>query len=170
MSDKSSPKSNGTPATATILTPAQRIAELNDIDQSLATLLMSASEAIGVLANKRNDAARTSTYGAQEAKFQESSRTYFATLSSIEVGLKRQVYALEEAGLIQPGEERDNKKARAIIDRRDDGGGHGPLDSSWLNARADNGVQDGLERQILAEAKQFLATEKNKAGSNRNTE
>lgn len=165
MGDNSSSTSEKGASDQTAFTPAQRVAELNEIDRSLTTLLASASEAVGVLANARNGNAIASKYEAQEKIFQRASSTYFATLSSIEVGLKRQVYALEEAGLIQPGEERDAKKGKAVLERPVTGAGVGQLDSSWLNAMANNGVQDGLQREILKEAKEFLSAAKGGNGT-----
>ena len=41
-------------------------------------------------------------------------------------------------------------------------GGGGPLDPSWLNAMADNGVEEGLKKELLEEVKTFLADSKAK--------
>lgn len=73
--------------------------------------------------------------------------------------LRRQVYALEEAGLIPVGDERDTRRGRTLND--EDGavrrGGGGPLDPSWLNARASEGVEVGMRRDVLERGKELLA-------------
>lgn len=159
MADGALARGTDSSGTVDTFTPAQRIAELNKIDQSLADLLASASEAISVLANKQDGVQKTASYHTQEQKFEKVSRNYSATLSAVEVGLKRQVYALEEAGLIQSGDEQDVKKARAVEARFDGISGGGQLDASWLNARADESIEQRMERQILEDAQRFLATE-----------
>jgi hypothetical protein len=167
-SDEESAKVDTSTEKQVTFTAAQRIAELNDIDQSLATLLSAAAEAVGILANTGTEGTSSSTPEDQEHRFQEASQTYFATLSSIEVGLKRQVYALEEAGLIQPGEERDTRKGRVVTKRHEEVT-DGLFDSSWLNAMADNGVQQRYKRQLLDEAKEFLSDEKAGTGATKDS-
>ncbi|KIW92729.1 uncharacterized protein Z519_06577 [Cladophialophora bantiana CBS 173.52] len=149
-------------------TPASRIAELNDIDRSISTLLSAASDAVGILSNspttteKQETALRSSS--SARAAFSAAAETYFSTLSSIEVQLRRQVYALEEAELIRPGDDRDARRGRAL------GGdsnltrvGGGPLDPSWLNARASDKVGAGMKRELLAQAKEFVAKAESEA-------
>ena len=41
----------------------------------------------------------------------------------------------------------------------------GPLDASWLNAMADNGVENGLKKELLRDVKAFLAEAKSKETS-----
>ncbi|KIW68186.1 hypothetical protein PV04_04147 [Phialophora macrospora] len=144
-----------------VLTPAARIAELNDIDRSVSTLLSAASDAIAILSNspstkKKQDSALRNAESARAA-FSTAAETYFSTLSSIEVRLRRQVYALEEAGLIRPGDEKDARRGRAA------GGdnnlarvGGGPLDPSWLNARASDKVGVGMKKELLAQAREWV--------------
>jgi Mediator complex protein len=138
-------------------TPFDRIAELNDIDQSVSLLLSSAAEAVGTLSNSpQNLSSSPKTLASAQALFKKSSSTYFSTLSAIEVRLRRQVYALEEAGLVEPGEDRDVKAGRAIGSGNDGRAGGGPLDPSWLNAKADNSVELAMRRELVDQAKDFL--------------
>jgi hypothetical protein len=137
--------------------PSSRIAELNEIDQKVSALLLSAAEATGILSNDaQNVTSAPKTLASAQARFTKASSAYFATLSEIEVRLRRQVYALEEAGLIEPGDDKDTKAGRAL------GGGNitrssgGPLDPSWLNARADNTVDLTMRRELISQAKIFL--------------
>ncbi|OAP64560.1 hypothetical protein AYL99_00532 [Fonsecaea erecta] len=145
---------------ATVFTPATRIAELNEIDRSIATLLSAASDAVGILSNlpttEKQEAALRSSSSARAA-FSAAAECYFSTLSLIEVRLRRQVYALEEADLIPPGDDRDARRGRTM------GGdanltrvGGGPLDPSWLNARASDAVEVGMKQELLAQAKAFV--------------
>lgn len=92
----------------------------------------------------------------QKIAFTEHTSAYFSTLSAIEVRLRRQVYALEEAGLIAPGNERDAKRGRAAgSDEREIVAG-GPLDVSWLNARAKDTVGLKMEKDLWSEARAFV--------------
>ncbi|KIW18173.1 hypothetical protein PV08_02461 [Exophiala spinifera] len=147
-------------AEASSFSPADRIAELNEIDRSISTLLSAASEAIGILSNQPTSEAQATALQnpeAARAAFTTAADTYFSTLSSIEVRLRRQVYALEEANLILPGDERDSRRGRAF------GGdssltkvGGGPLDPSWLNARASDKVGAGMKRELISRAREFV--------------
>ncbi|KAJ9604719.1 hypothetical protein H2200_010833 [Cladophialophora chaetospira] len=149
-------------------TPATRIAELNDIDRSVSTLLSAASDAIAILSNsptneKHEAALRNST--SARAAFSTAAESYFSTLSSIEVRLRRQVYALEEAELIKPGDERDSRRGRALGgDENLNRVGGGPLDSSWLNARASDKVAAGMKKELLAQAREWVDGQEHRPG------
>ena len=69
--------------------------------------------------------------------------------------LRRQAYALEEAGLIAAGTERDAKRGRAVADDNQKVTGGGPLDTSWLNAQASKTVERGMDRQIWTQAREI---------------
>ena len=147
------------PSTTTF-TPAQRIAELNEIDQSISTLLSAASDAISILSNSPSSEAQEQALrnpSLARSAFTDAASTYFSTLSSIEVRLRRQVYALEEAKLIKPGDENDARKGRKFGgDTGTTRVGGGPLDPSWLNARASDKVETEMKRELLAQAKTFV--------------
>ena len=66
------------------------------------------------------------------------------------------MYALEEAGLIGTGDERDAKRGRAAGgDERAVVAG-GPLDVSWLNARARDTVGKNMEKELWTQAKEYI--------------
>ena len=156
MAEQTSPNS-GTEASSKSFTSSDRIAELNEIDKSISDLLSSASEAVGILSNSsENVSSAPKTLASAQARFTKASTNYFSTLSEIEVRLRRQVYALEEAGLVEPGEEKDAKAARAMGASNVGRTGVGPLDPSWLNARADNGVEFAMRKELVKQAKDFL--------------
>ena len=137
-------------------TASERISELNKIDESISTLLASASEAIGLLAGRDGPHTSLEDLNAVQVLFRNSAATYYSTLSSVEVRLRRQVYALEEAGLIESGTERDARNGRTLNSEFVGRNGGGLLDPSWLNARIDNPVERGMERETLQTAKTFL--------------
>ena len=132
-----------------------------------ASLLRSAGQAIQVLANLPSAESTQPTLESQKAAFVEHSSSYFDTLSSIEVRLRRQVYALEEAGLVAPGEERDAKRGRAFgSEEVHRAVGGGPLDSSWLNARVNKSVEEGMERELWSRARALAEkTQQGRAGT-----
>lgn len=141
-------------------TPAARVVELNEIDRSVSTLLSAASDAVGILSNFPSSETQESALknpASARAAFTAAAETYFSTLSSIEVRLRRQVYALEEAELIRPGDDRDTRRGRTL---GGDSGmtrvGGGPLDPSWLNARASDKVESGMKKELLAQARRFV--------------
>lgn len=155
--------------TAPLVSPTQRITELNEIDQSISTLLSAASAAIGVLSNApppgvpRNPLQDPTT---ARSTFTEAASTYFSTLSSIQVRLRRQVYALEEAELVKPGDEADARKGRKFAgDTGISRVGGGSLDPSWLNARVSNKVAEGMKREMLSRTVDFIERSERKAES-----
>jgi hypothetical protein len=89
----------------------------------------------------------------QKAAFTEATESYLSTLSNIDVRLRRNVYALEEAGLVH----RDGKRGQVGAHSEEARiGGNGPLDSSWLNARSNDSVSKGMDREIWADARKFV--------------
>lgn len=89
----------------------------------------------------------------QKTAFSEATESYLSTLSNIDVRLRRNVYALEEAGLVN----RDGKRGAAgVYSEEGRTGGNGPLDRSWLNARSSDSVIKGMDREIWADARKFV--------------
>ena len=66
------------------------------------------------------------------------------------------MYALEEAGLISVGEDSDTKRGRRIGSEENRATGGGPLDISWLNARAHDNVGKGMEKELWAQARELV--------------
>lgn len=95
--------------TQPIFTPAERIRELSEINNDVPALLLSAGKAINALTNRplhgdeegENGNAAPST-SVQEHKdvFVENAKSYFTLAQAIMARLRRQAYALEEAGII----------------------------------------------------------------------
>ncbi|PGH23280.1 hypothetical protein AJ80_02696 [Polytolypa hystricis UAMH7299] len=132
-------------------TPSDRIRQLNDIDKDIATLLHSAGLAIQSLTNASTteEPSTTNTLQSHQAAFKSATSQYFALLSSIDVRLRRQVHALEEAGIIQPesaSKAAENAPASSKVN---------PLDISWLNSRKDTVGRD-KEAEVWAEARELV--------------
>lgn len=115
----------------------------------------------------------------QKKDFTAATTKYFSLLSSIDVRLRRQIYALEEAEII-PAEtaSKDTQTTQieslAIPDfegapnmpsakqtgtskHTSKGTGQGNLDVGWLNSRNDN-VGKEMEAELWAKAKAFVDT------------
>ena len=105
----------------------------------------------------------------QKKEFTEATTQYFALVSSIDVGLRQQIHALEEADIVpteaatresQVGSEETGASVagkppvtgRSAIT----GGGLGTLDIGWLNSRNDN-VEKQMEAELWKKASTFLA-------------
>lgn len=150
---------------ATSITPASRIKDLNAIDIDISHVLATASRAIALLANNDQGSTNPTLQSVQDA-FNEESKKYFASIASIDVRLRRQVHALEEAGLIPAGSRVDKSLAMSMTeDQGGRRGGGGPLDSSWLNARAKNTIGQGLKEEMLRDCKEFLIKNGIRTGS-----
>lgn len=143
------------------ISPEERIRELNEVDRDISQVLNIASKAIGLLPNEKYDTPNPRLKDVK-ADFEGYVHEYYNILSSISVRLRRQVYGLEEAGLITKGTRYDADRAASMNENqssRREGGG--PLDSSWLNARAKDSTGQGLRQEILEEAKEFLTKNNN---------
>ena len=111
----------------------------------------------------------------QKDSFQTATSQYFTLLSSVDVNLRRQIYALEEADIL-PAEaiskelptnlavplaaqinppnassSRIGGKTKGLIT----GGGLGNLDVGWLNSRNDN-VGKEMNAELWEEAQSFI--------------
>lgn len=138
------------------ITPQERINELNEIDLDVSKMLRSVSAALGVLSGTKYDSTNPTLESAED-KFKENVDSYYETLASIAVRLRRQAYALEEAGLIEEGNRLDAQRATSMIEdmsRRSDGSGM--LEPSWLNARAKDTTGKAIRAETIAELKEFL--------------
>ncbi|KAJ6101797.1 hypothetical protein N7486_004224 [Penicillium sp. IBT 16267x] len=162
---------------------ADRIRQLNDIDQvhssfpelansytnqavgikDVAKLIHSAGLGIQALTNAKPDSsspAHTGSLESHKTQFKEAAAQYFALLSSIDVRLRRQVYALEEASVLGP--ETNSRTGDATGTgaggsgtSAGSGAASNPLDISWLNSRKDTVGKD-KEAELWASARRFV--------------
>ncbi|KAL2863947.1 mediator of RNA polymerase II transcription subunit 11 [Aspergillus lucknowensis] len=142
---------------AQVFTSADRIRQLNEIDKDVAKLIHSAGLAIQALTNARSGYSSTTdnSLDSHKARFKEATSRYFALLSSIDVRLRRQVYALEEASVLAP----DSSSRSGDLSGAGAGAGasgvSNPLDVSWLNSRKDT-VGKEKEAELWAAAREFV--------------
>jgi hypothetical protein len=129
------------------------------------TLLKHAGHAVKALTTRapRDDSDGTSL-DQQKKAFNESTSQYFSLLSSIDVRLRRQIYALEEAGIISGDFGPTHRQVdvanlpvpgmQAPRDRQ--AGGLGGLDVGWLNGRNDN-VGKEMEAELWQQARSLIS-------------
>ncbi|KAF9884430.1 hypothetical protein FE257_001761 [Aspergillus nanangensis] len=133
---------------------ADHIRQLNEVDKDVARLIHSAGLAIQALTNARSgDCTADTSLESHKARFKEATSQYFALLSSIDVRLRRQVYALEEASILGP--EPTSRGGEAVAAPGGGAGAANPLDVSWLNSRKDTVGKD-KEAELWAAARGFV--------------
>lgn len=178
------------------ISSADRIRDLSSISSDIPTLLTSASAALSSLTGQSPDSSTPLSLDASKSAFTEHTQTYFTTLQAVMARLRRQAYALEEAGIIgaeapvlsgggsssaqqipnstQGAGVRRNIPAPATGPAQKPGdevertthGGLGNLDVAWLNSRVG---KSGLEKEgeVLAEAKRLLEEVMRREGEGR---
>ncbi|TKA64429.1 hypothetical protein B0A55_09804 [Friedmanniomyces simplex] len=155
------------------ITPANRIRELNDISTGIAETLRHMGQAINALSPNVQEDGGSSKEARKEA-FDEHSKAAYAGIQAFQAKMRRQAYALDEAGIIAaeaptlsatntqqqaqgglPGRGGGPAPAPAVEPDRITNGGLGHLDVGWLNSRG-NKVGVEKEAEMLQEAKALL--------------
>lgn len=157
------------------VTAPERIQELLDISSDVATMLKAAGHAINGLTgrsdktahqndedNTMQDDSRTTLEAKKEA-FDEHTAAYFTHLQAVSARLRRQVYALEEAGIISSESTALGNTRASGEQGRTINGGLGNLDVGWLNSRG-NRVGAEKENEIVQEIKDLLQDQTGKEG------
>lgn len=159
------------------LSPADRIRELSAINADIPAMLESAANAINSLTNRpltksgddNNDTEMENGDGSvtmeqRKEAFTEHTKAYYSKLQAIVARLRRQTYALEEAGIIAAEAPNtliagaNRGQAGAALAKESEkitNGGLGNLDISWLNSRG-NKVGAEKESELVEEAKKLL--------------
>ena len=125
------------------------------VSQSITQLLKSAGLALQILAANQESA--QIVVDRREA-FQQATDTYLSTLHNVDIELRRQIWALEEAEIIIDKKARDPqqpKNGRDGKSEKDFEGGTGRLDIGWLNSRSGKVGRD-KEAELWAKARTFL--------------
>ena len=134
--------------------------------QNVVKLLRSAGLAVKALANQSSESSSdVSDINSKKEAFTSATAQYFSLLSSVDVNLRRQIYALEEANIIPadaaqkesapapslsvPGSQQTKEKPAA------ESGGLGSLDVGWLNSRNDK-VDKEMEAELWAKMHSLL--------------
>ncbi|KAK3720553.1 hypothetical protein LTR37_003602 [Vermiconidia calcicola] len=168
------------------ISSADRIRELSAINADVAAMLQSAGQAVNSLTNRpldrsgededshMGDTSKAATLDERKEAFEEHTKAYYNGLQAIVARLRRQAYALEEAGIIAAeapalssgaqqrqagpgaGTQRGQPLAAPAQDaERITNGGLGNLDVGWLNSRG-NKVGAEKENDLVQEAKKLL--------------
>jgi hypothetical protein len=92
--------------------------------------------------------------------FKSATDSFLTTLHSIDVRMKRQIMALEEAGIVNlANEPRQGPNGGTKASLKPNGlGTVGGLDVGWLNSRSTR-VEREMEGEMWQEAKDFLKKE-----------
>jgi hypothetical protein len=171
-------------ATQTVST-ADRIRELTDINSDVATMLTSAGLAINALTNRplnaidddndtnMEDTREPATLNARKQAFQKNTKDFYDNLHAVTARLRRQAYALEEAGIItpeaatlssisvksaKPPPTQPGRGPQQPIEQQPErltNGGLGNQDIGWLNSRG-NRVGADKEKELVEDAKKLL--------------
>lgn len=165
------------------ISSADRIRELLEIDSDVATMLQAAGQAVNALTNRPLEAAAengddmamtngrgSATLDARKESFKQNATQYYTLLQAVIARLRRQAYALEEAGIISadantisnitvkkaPVAAGPAGRAQPAQDgERLTNGGMGNHDIGWLNSRG-NKVGADKEKELVEDAKKLL--------------
>ncbi|PBP16263.1 hypothetical protein BUE80_DR013059 [Diplocarpon rosae] len=144
-------------------TKAERIQQLNDIDKSITQLLQSAGLALQTLSATQSQTEEP--ISSRKKAFQEASNSYLTTLQKVDVVLRRNIWGLEEANIINPEKARrkvpqtgNGMPGRAALEAdaaTADVNSLGKLDIGWLNSRSGRVGRD-MEAELWERARMFL--------------
>lgn len=173
------------------LSTADRIRELSDVNSDVATMLSAAGQAINALTNRPLNATNDdegdtdmdatqepATLEARKQAFQQNSKDFYTNLQAVVAKLRRQTYALEEAGIIspeaatlstisvqapkqpsgppgRPGQPGRPTQQNVEQPERVTNGGLGNQDIGWLNSKG-NRVGADKEKELVEDAKKLF--------------
>lgn len=150
-------------------TVEENIQQLNEIDKSIVQLMSHTATALNALTIPSISATPSASKevpkpsidsGAQKEAFREATDSFLTTLHTIDVKLKRQILALEEAGIVNlanPQRQDPNAPPKALL-KPNGVGGIGNLDVGWLNSRGPR-VERDMESELWSKAKDILEKE-----------
>ncbi|ATY63683.1 Mediator complex, subunit Med11 [Cordyceps militaris CM01] len=142
----------------------ENISQLNAIDQSAVQLMSHAATALSSLTTPSSASSPAEDTNpdidahAAKAAFTQSTDSFLTALHDIDVRMKRQIMALEEAGIIDlgSGASRAEPHAATKASLRPNGvGAVGSLDVGWLNSRSTK-VERDMEAELWDKAKKLL--------------
>ncbi|KAK7755144.1 hypothetical protein SLS62_002959 [Diatrype stigma] len=143
-------------------TTAERMQQLGQIDKDIAELLRSASKAIEALGKKEAEGGNAAVPEANPNKvFEGSMNDFIRGLRRVNVGMKRQILGLEEAGIISlrkdEGVTTDSQGTSSHQPRLEpDGEGKiGGLDVGWLNSH-NSQIEQQTAAELWSETEAFL--------------
>ncbi|KAL9601137.1 MAG: hypothetical protein Q9219_002736 [cf. Caloplaca sp. 3 TL-2023] len=151
----------------------ERISQLNEIDKDIAKLLQSAGEAMKTITTSAPDliegeSDEPPSIEQRKEDFTSTSGQYFALLSSIDIRLRRQISALEDAGIISAGATAKDTQSQASADAASSikssiptrntvsVSGLSNLDAGWLNSR-NNNIENMMEAELWKNAQELIS-------------
>ncbi|KAI9717230.1 MAG: hypothetical protein M1828_007251 [Chrysothrix sp. TS-e1954] len=149
-----------------VSSPSARIKDLNSIDVEISKVLRSAGQAVSSLTGNTHASQNGATdddpheIDAKQA-FEAHTKDFMNSVQAIGARLRRQAYALEEAGIIaaepltEPQVPQQLKVPGAPAPMQVTNGGLGNLDVGWLNSRGDK-VGKQKEAELWAQAREML--------------
>ncbi|SPN98771.1 uncharacterized protein DNG_01812 [Cephalotrichum gorgonifer] len=143
----------------------ERIQQLNEIDKKIAQIMLHTSKAMTALTPasalpQSASASTATTVDANRQTFKESMDAFVTTLHHVDVHMKRQIFGLQEAGIIdlsndtpgtaqqEGGDGKGSVRPTAV-------GTVGGLEMGWLNSRG-NRVERGMEGELWGRGRAFL--------------
>ncbi|KAM0283277.1 hypothetical protein ACHAQH_002571 [Verticillium albo-atrum] len=153
-----------TPADTNTFTLEERISQLCEIDKNIVALMSHTATALTSLSPQPHvpKAQQTET-------FKTAMDGLLSTLHTVDVRMKRQILALEEAGIIRLRQDakvmNEDAKIVAKPSLEPNGiGGIGALDVGWLNSR-NSKVERDMEAELWARMRVLLEGEGGSAGA-----
>ncbi|CAJ0551066.1 Ff.00g109960.m01.CDS01 [Fusarium sp. VM40] len=164
-----------TPRAYEPFTVEENIRQLNAIDQHMVQLMKHTATALNSLTipsssepNQKNDPAAETTKPpldppAQKETFRSATDSFLTTLHTVDVKMKRQIFALEEAGIIDLAPPKRQEAEGPILtaqpilpSQRPNGvGAVGNIGAGWLNSRGTR-VERDMEAELWDKAKDLL--------------
>ncbi|PHH74807.1 hypothetical protein CDD82_4760 [Ophiocordyceps australis] len=149
----------------------ENIEQLNAIDSLIVQLMDHTATALGALTTPSSTSADQQPVELNAETQKEASHAatdkFLATLHSVDVGMKRQILALEEAGIVDlSSAPRQNTGGASRPSLKPNGlGTVGNLDVGWLNSRSTR-VERDMEAELWRDACHFLDKNKDKLSIN----
>lgn len=163
-------KDGSSPTVHEPFTIEENISQLNAIDKSAVELMSHAATALSSLTTPSSSGSSADVSkpdidapAAKEA-FTKSTDAFLTALHDIDVRMKRQIMALEEAGIVNlSSAARGDPNAPTKASLKPNGlGAVGNLDVGWLNSRSTK-VERDMEAELWDKAKRLLEAQSNKA-------
>ena len=159
-------------------TVEENIQQLNAIDEDIVRLMNHTATSLNALTYTFSSSAKAGADdsrhsvdpAAQKEAYQSATDSFVTTLHTVDVKMKRQIFALEEAGIVDLTKKKKKHDSEVEVKtslelngpkpslRPNGVGSVGNLDVGWLNSRSSK-VERDMERELWEKAKGFLDEE-----------
>ncbi|KAF5016920.1 hypothetical protein F66182_11244 [Fusarium sp. NRRL 66182] len=158
-------------------TVEENIKQLNAIDQQIVQLMKHTTTALDTLTTPSSPNANQSedpsaelvkpalNPSAQKDKFRSTTDSFLTTLHTVDVKMRRQIFALEEAGIVNlAAPQRQESGGPSLASQKPNGvGAVGNIGAGWLNSRGTR-VERDMEAELWSKAKVILQKEGDATG------